>query len=458
MAPIGEVKIRNVILAGGPAGRMNAISNPQLNKYPLNKVVCPVGNRRAIDFSLQSLYDIGERRFTVYVFHLAESVKRITDQSITAFPDKIEMDYFEASKSSQPGSSFKLLDTAEATAKICREYSWEQESNSLLVVLSADIVHNVNLSMLIEAHCKNRRDRNAVATIAVNSVPWDEVRHFGGVSLEGMPQRADFKSDKDFEDAVGAWLIHNQSASAKILEFREKEAGVIAPSNLINSSIYIFNADFFRVLYPMLTKKESEESLFPDVYQGGPTVFSDWGKHVFKWLTEDQKTKEICPIFGYILPASSYWKDIGCGEDLRQANLDVLREKIKTGLDDKRFWRKEPWGWKGIDVLIDSTAQLDVSRPSIIGNNVSIGPGVKISHSVIGANTHVQEGAEIEETVIFPGHYLQEKPNLIGAHSKLVRCLVTGGIVEPNAEVIAKMLYYSYAGDAVDNLFRQTEI
>ena len=446
--------VKAVLLAGGFGSRLNAICDPKRNQYPLSKPACPVGNLRTIGFNLSAIQKLGIKEAFLATHHLPESISRIVGEGETYGFKKI---------SYVPDSAAEALDTAGSVSKIVMENEWHESTESMVLVLSADIIHNVNLEDLVQAHIENQK-KGAVATIVVNRVPWDKVDGFGTVALEGMPKREDFNDQIKFEDAVQAWFTTNQGATAKIMEFKEKAAREQCLSSLNNSSLYIFNASFFKHLFQRLTKKDRSEPLFPDLYKpGGATPFSDWGKHVFKWLTE-QTVRENFPMYAYVLPEEykngmkSYWRDAGLGEELRLANMDVLNKKLNTGLDDKKYWTKTEWGWRGQNVYIDPRATIDPRYPSIIGDNVRVEEGVKIVHSVIGPNTIIEKGAQIYGTVIFPQHFSMTGPNIIGAGAHLIDSVFTGGIVSPNADYHGWVVYSPQGGSAIDSLFHKTEI
>jgi len=428
--------IKAISLAGGYGGRLNAVTDPQRHAYAIPKAVIPIGARRSIDFGLEAFRKIGLTEVSVATWHL----HHLIEQALVSDPG-LNISYFQE-RAKDP------LDTASSVASIVRDRGWDARKTNVIIVQSCDIIHNIPLSPALEHHFRTK----AAATVVVNAIQWDQADRFGTVLLEGMPRRSEFKSELDFEDAAGAWIIDRQSTGAKILEFREKSSRQTCPSNLNNASIYIFSAAFLRHIMPMMTKKDKDKPLFPDIYRpGGPVPFSDWGRHVFRWLTDPQNRKRF-PFFAYITPEKYYWRDIGLGNDIREANMDVLDEKIDGGLD--RF-AVESWGWRGRDVQIAPSARIN---RSFIDDGCVIGPGVWIDKAVIGRNTVVEAGAHVYRSVILPKPASEKDPNLIGEGSRLVESLFLGGTINRGTVYERKMIYTPAGGCAIDSLYQKTEI
>ncbi|MEA3493275.1 MAG: NDP-sugar synthase [Candidatus Margulisiibacteriota bacterium] len=439
---IQKGRLKPVILGGGYGGRLNAVCDPQRNRYPIAKAVVPIGSKRSIDYSLDPLKKIGLDRAFITVWHLAHTIERIVRPKDGFRPEYISERYQDP------------LDTAGPVASVAKNRDWDSNQENIILVQSSDIVHNVPLDLILENHLSS----GAAATITVNRYPWDQIHRFGTVRLKGMPERKNYRTEIEFEDAVGTWIRENQNASAKIVEFQEKrprfdnDQNDACLSNLTNSSIYIFNALVLRTLLTMMTKKGKEDPLFPDLYQpGGPVPFSDWGRHIFKWLSQPENQLRF-PLNAFIIPDQFYWRDVGFGEDIRQVNMDVLAGKIDGGLD--RFHR-EAWGWRGHNVYIDPSARID---NSLIADNCIIGPKVRIDNSVIGENSQIGQNSRLYRSVVFPAPYEREGPNIIKEDSLLNECLFLGGKLDKGSSFERKMVYSPAGGGAIDSLTKKIEI
>jgi len=463
--------LHSVMLAGGFGSRLDAIADPERNRFPVAKPALLVGNLGVIEFSIHALRNIGVQNFNILTCHLPKSLNEVLKNG-KQYGSNTQINKIEESPSDP-------LDTAGAVGRFVHENGWANNPNDIIVVLSADIIHNINLEDVIDQHLANRNKHGAVATIVVNPVQWDAVSRFGTVSIEGMPKRGNFETDEAFEDSVSAWMIDNQAACRKIEEFREKKNRYLNPSlpedkryqevclsNLNNSSIYVFNAPFFNELFPILTRKDKHEPLIPDLYRpGGPAPFSDFGRHVFKWLTERNQLTNY-PVFAYILPSNFYWRDAGSGEDLRRANMDVLDSldeeksdlplRIDTGIRGAAgfYWFPiENSSWKGENVSIHPKAY--VSR-SIISDNCIIDPDARIIHSVVGPGTRIESGVTLKGTVVFR----KPKPidyNVIGRNSNLEDCVVCGGKIDPDTTKRQVLLYEPKDAMTIGSLLGKTE-
>ncbi len=499
--------VKAAIQAGGFGKRLNS-ADPLKCEYPIAKPSCVAGNLRFIEFSLRALAKAGITEWHIATFHLPETIQRVI-KSGKIYDPNVSIQYVQDSPS-------EALDTAGSIAKIVRENGWHEDPRNIVVVSSADIIHNVPIGKILMEHIKNHEEHGAVATIVVNRVSWERVSDFGTVRLEGMPERKDFAGDQEFEDAVSAWIINNQAASRMIMEFREKKPfkrnekpfddifektrnGLshwiddseisgrliqqlqdilsvakenissakilqeVCLSSLNNMSLYFLNADVFAKLFPLFTKKIDKTTnplvpLFPELYNNpNPFPFSDFGGHIYPWLIRNGY-----PVYAYILPdryedgTPSYWRDAGKGEEWLQANKDVLNGKIDTGLNDSSHWTPEPWGWRGKNVYIHPSAKINTTYKSIIGDDVIIEQGVTIVHSVIGSGTIVKAGSEIHGSVIQPKSPDQEELNTIEEDARIIDSIILGGRVRTGAELRNRIYYDPKYGVAAASLKGET--
>ena len=448
--------VRTAFLAGGFADRLDAIADSKRNKYPMAKPACPVGNLRLIDFQLRAAHQAGLREFNFLVRHLPKSIEQIVNLSVGS-------GIYPESKTRFIHEGNEPLDTAGAVARFVVENGWDKNREDIIIVPSADIIHTQDLSVVIDAHLRNSADHGAVGTIVVNPVGWRHVDRLGTVRLEGMISREECeKGDAEFEQRLDDWVGISQGKSVRIQQFREKKPRSAAThlesclSNLNNSSIYVFSADFFRTIIPMITTKKGDP-LFSERYQpGGPTPFSDWGRHIFKWLTEQNQIDRF-PLDAFVMESGQYWMDAGTGESLREGNMNVLDGKINTGLDDTKFWTKEPWGWRGRNVYIHPDVEISPYYPSIIGDNVVVEKGVKIVHCVIREGNVLREGVQTYGSVFFPKPHDKPDSNEIGARSKIVDSILLGGNLEPDSLVERQMRYSPVTGMAKGSMLGKTK-
>jgi len=248
------------------------------------------------------------------------------------------------------------LGTAGAVASAMRGY----KKPDTTLVISGDVLTDINLKEALAFHKKRKSIATIVLTRVENPLPF-------GIVI----------TDK----------------RGKITRFLEKPGWGEVFSDTINTGIYIL-----------------EKEVLKYVPEG---VDFDFGKELFPLLL-----KEKCPIYGHI--AEGYWKDVGSLEEYRQANLDILRGKVKVRMPGKKTG--DNGAWVGEGSRIDFTSSLEGGI--VIGANCRIGPDTRIVNSVIGNNCVVEEGAVIIDSVIWDnvslGSEVLVQENVIAGDTKIL--------------------------------------
>jgi len=205
------------------------------------------------------------------------------------------------------------------------------------VVLCGDAIIDLDLQKLLKFH----KEKGAVATIALKSVPLSEVAKYGVV-----------KTNPD----------------GRIDCFQEKPTPDEAISTMINTGIYIFDPKIFNYI-PSGIEYDIGGDLFPSLVAAN------------------------VPFYGLEMPFE--WVDIGNVTDYWNANRDALNGLVNGhSLPGKEI---RPGVFVGINVDVDLEA-VQIEGPVYIGNGSSIGPGSRIiGPAVIGSNCVIEPGAVIEE-------------------------------------------------------------
>lgn len=216
------------------------------------------------------------------------------------------------------------------------------------VVISGDILTDINLSQAIEFHEKKK----ALATIVLKRV--ENPLEFGIVI-----------TDKD----------------GRIERFLEKPGWGEVFSDTINTGIYILEPEVLEEI-PVDTNFDFSKDLFPKLLSKG------------------------APLFGYI--ADGYWCDVGGIEQYIKAHHDILEGKVDVEMPG--FTMKENiWIDEGVE--IDEKANLKgpilIGRYSKIEAGAKILP-----YTVIGNNIVVKEGAKLERAIIWDNTYIGPYSNL----------------------------------------------
>jgi NDP-sugar pyrophosphorylase family protein len=480
---------KSALLAGGMGTRLKALTDDSLFKGAIPKPCIRVGNMRIIEFSTRAFANAGINEINVLTCRMPDAIWKVLHNP-KVFGENVE---FKESVE-HPNEP---LGTAGAVGKLVKEKGYTANPDDIVVILSADIVHNVDLKAVIDAHLYNREHHNAAATIVVNPVKWDVVHELGTVKLKGMPDRIKdrdkYKGPIEYEDAVAKWLnkhSHEGTHSMPIEGFSEKKfrsidqareilqkrgngeheqpmgfyESQLSYSNLNNSSIYVINASFFNTILEKLTTRimtrtepgawavSGHKLLFGD-NQAAAKEWSDWGKHIFPWMVEESNRQQF-PLFAYVLPETEYWRDCGRPEDVIQAMMDALQGKVETGLKEAvgQYWF--PIGnnsFCGFNVSIPAGVQI---TNSLICDGVELRPGVtEISGSVIGSGTVIESGVTMMETLVQDRRWDFPTLNIVRAGTSTHQAIIAGGIVGGEKMTLNAEIFYDKAGTMGESSF-----
>lgn len=260
------------------------------------------------------------------------------------FPEQIEC-YFRNGRAFGVNLEYSyeenLMGTAGGVKKMA---SSARLSDQYFVVLSSDVLMDIDLKALISFHKKKK----ALATIALTEV--EDTSEFGVVIL-----------DKDW----------------KITAFQEKPKKKDALSNLINTGVYIFN----REILSMIPDKE---------------VF-DFGRQLFPRLVKNG-------FAFYGMKQNGYWKDIGSIENYKAGNFETLKKKGKgNNILIGKNCKIDPGVRLEGNVIIGDNClvrQGTEIKSSIIWSETVIDSGVKIDSSIIGSWCYIERGAVIEKDCV----------------------------------------------------------
>jgi mannose-1-phosphate guanylyltransferase/phosphomannomutase len=283
------------------------------------------------------------------------------------------------------------------------------ELTERFLVISGDVLTDIDLSSMIEYHEKN----DALATLALCAV--ENPLEFGIVITR--------------EDGT-------------IERFLEKPGWGQVFSDTINTGIYVLEPEIF------------------DAIPAGRSV--DFSGEVFPAVLEAGK-----PIFGYV--ANGYWEDVGTTAAYLKAHEDILDGKVEVDISG---FELQPGVWLGKGSSVDPSARLDgpafigenctIDEGAVIGAYTTIGANTRLAeraevrHSVIGENSYVGPAARVEGSVLGrscdlrrgarcePGSVVGEGC-LIGAHAELrgdVK-VYPYKVVEAGAQVLSSIVWES---------------
>lgn len=304
-----------MIMAAGVGSRLD----PLTKNVP--KPLIPIANKPLMDFIMEKLENSGIKEVIANTYCLADQIqKRYTENN----PTNIKFHYIQE----------ETLSGTAGGVKKC-EFFFKDEENFL--VLSGDGLTDINLKELFDAH----ESSGAVVTMALTYVPHNKTCNFGVVVVDG---------------------------DGFVSEFQEKPPVEEAKSNLINTGIYVFRSDIFKLI--------------------PADTFYDFAKNVFPRMLE----KNI-PINTYVI--DGYWSDIGTIAQYRQSTVDILNSHVNIGVsvDDEHI------------IGDGSTLGDDVKLlgGNVIGRGCKIGNNVTLNNCIIWNDVVIEDDVHLKNVIVMNG-------------------------------------------------------
>ena len=340
--------MKAMILAAGKGTRVRPIT------HTIPKPMIPILQKPVMEFLVELLRQHGFDQIMVNVSHLADVIENY-------FRDGqkfgVQIAYSFEGRIDEDG---KMIGEAVGSAGGMRRIQdFSPFFDDTFVVLCGDALIDLDLTAALKWH----REKGAIATIVMKSVPREEVSSYGVVVTDD---------------------------SGKIKAFQEKPSVDEALSTDINTGIYIFEPEIFDYI-PSDTEYDIGSDLFP------------------------QLVKEGAPFYGIRMDFE--WVDIGKVPDYWRAIQSVLLGEVKNvsipGVEVR------PGIYAGLNVSVNWD-KVDITGPVYIGGMTIIEDGAKIvGPTMIGPNCWVCSGATVENSVIF-------EYSRLGPEVRLVDKLVFG--------------------------------
>ncbi len=340
--------MKAMILAAGKGTRVRPIT------YTIPKPMIPILQKPVMEFLLELLRQHGFDQVMVNVSHLAQEIENY-------FRDGqkfgVEIAYSFEGRIEENG---QLVGEAVGSAGgMKRIQDFNPFFDDTFVVLCGDALIDLDLTAAVKWH----KEKGAIATVVMKSVPLEEVSSYGVVVTD---------------------------ETGKIKAFQEKPKMEEALSTNINTGIYIFE---------------------PEVLDYVPSgVEYDIGSQLFPKLVE------INAPF-YAIPMEFEWVDIGKVPDYWRAIRGVLLGEVKNVQIPGH--QVAPGIYTGLNVAVNWD-KVDITGPVYIGGMTRIEDGAKIvGPTMIGPNCWICNGSTVENSVIF-------EYSRLGAGVRLVDKLVFG--------------------------------
>ena len=339
--------MKAMILAAGKGTRVRPITQT------IPKPMIPILQKPVMEFLVELLRQHGFDQIMVNVSHLADVIEnyfrdgqKFGVQIAYSFEGRIEEGEMIGEAIGSAGGMKRIQD-------------FSPFFDDTFVVLCGDALIDLDLTAAVKWH----REKGAIATIVMKSVPREEVPSYGVVVTDD---------------------------SGKIQAFQEKPSVEEALSTDINTGIYIFEPEIFKYI-PSGQEYDIGSQLFPALVAAG------------------------APFYGISMDFE--WVDIGKVPDYWRAIQSVLLGQVKNvsipGIEVR------PGIYAGLNVAVNWD-KVDITGPVYIGGMTIIEDGAKIvGPTMIGPNCWLCSGATVENSVIF-------EYSRLGSDVRLVDKLVFG--------------------------------
>ena len=339
--------MKAMILAAGKGTRVRPITQT------IPKPMIPILQKPVMEFLVELLRQHGFDQIMVNVSHLADVIEnyfrdgqKFGVQIAYSFEGRIEEGEMIGEALGSAGGMKRIQD-------------FSPFFDDTFVVLCGDALIDLDLTAAVKWH----REKGAIATIVMKSVPREEVPSYGVVVTDD---------------------------SGKIQAFQEKPSVEEALSTDINTGIYIFEPEIFKYI-PSDQEYDIGSQLFPALVAEG------------------------APFYGISMDFE--WVDIGKVPDYWRAIQSVLLGQVKNvsipGIEVR------PGIYAGLNVAVNWD-KVDITGPVYIGGMTTIEDGAKIvGPTMIGPNCWLCSGATVENSVIF-------EYSRLGSDVRLVDKLVFG--------------------------------
>ncbi|ATS17703.1 NDP-sugar synthase [Synechococcus sp. PCC 6717] len=339
--------MKAMILAAGKGTRVRPIT------YTIPKPMIPILQKPVMEFLVELLRKHGFTEIMVNVSHLAHEIENY-------FQDGQRFGVDIAYSFEGYIQDGELVGKALGSAGgIKRIQDFNPFFDDTFIVLCGDALIDLDLTAAVQWH----RQKGAIATVIMKTVPQDDVSSYGVVVTD---------------------------ESDRITAFQEKPRIEEALSNTINTGIYIFEPEVLDYV-PSNQEFDIGSQLFPKLVAMG------------------------APFYG--LAMDFEWIDIGKVPDYWQAVRSVLNGTI-TNVSipgHERF----PGIYTGLNVAVNWD-RVTIQGPVYIGGMTKIEDGATIiGPTMIGPNCHVCGGAVVDNCVIF-------EYSRLGSDVRLVDKLVFG--------------------------------
>ncbi|HEV2426603.1 MAG TPA: NDP-sugar synthase, partial [Acidimicrobiales bacterium] len=298
-----------VVLVGGEGTRLRPLT------YQTPKQLLPLVGVPIIECVLAQLARHG-------VTDAVLALGYLPDRFTAAYPDDVIAGVRVA---------YSVEDEPLDTAGAIRFAASQAGAESTFVVINGDNVTDLDVSALREFHAEH----DAEATIALHAVA--DPSRFGVVAT---------------------------GDDGRVVEFVEKPPRDLAPSNLVNTGVYIMEPSVLERIAPT-GRVSVERETFPAMAAAGRL---------------------------YALADDSYWLDTGTPEGYLRANADAL-----DGRGGHRAEGVVDGSWRHPSAIVHDAATL---RSSVVDARATVGPDAVVEGAVLLPGARVEAGARVRASIV----------------------------------------------------------
>ncbi|MDH3314990.1 MAG: glucose-1-phosphate adenylyltransferase [Gammaproteobacteria bacterium] len=374
----------SLILAGGRGSRLEMLTEWRA------KPAVPFGGKfRIIDFSLSNCFNSGIHKVCVLTQYKSHSLIRHIISGWNAFNHEMGqfVDIIPAQQWVTEEAWFQgTADAVYQSLDIVESYR-----PSYVVVLAGDHVYKMDYGEFLAAHV----DSGADMTIACNTVPVNEAKEFGVMTVD---------------------------ANSRITKFTEKpEHPSGTPEDpsvaLVSMGIYAFSLEYL------------SEQLRRDAQEKDSS--HDFGKDLIPHAVENRHHVQAFSFAGQTTIDDVYWRDVGTIDAYYKANMELVGASPQLNLYDPhwRIWTYQeqlpPASFIGFkDEASSYAANSMVSGGCVVQEST-------LDRSLLFSDVVVSPGCELHEVVALPECRIEE-------NVRLRRVLLDNGCQVPAGTVIGE--------------------
>ena len=162
------------------------------------------------------------------------------------------------------------------------------------------------------------------------------------------------------------------NADGKIEKFLEKPSWGEVFSDTINTGIYIIEPEILKYI-PKNENYDFGKDLFPSLMREGVELYAG--------------------------NAEGYWRDVGNPESYRDVYEDILNGRVNLKISGEKT--EFPDGILYSEVAYELDKSIEIVGTVILGKNVQLGSGVKLSNVVLGDNVTIGKNSKVRNSVMW---------------------------------------------------------